>query len=206
MLDYFLLLNEPRRPWLDTDALKAKFLALSTKSHPDHFHGVGDEEKREVNQRFADLNAAFNGLRDPKARLLHLLELESGGKPKDVQRIPPGTLDLFVEVGQLGREVDAFLTEKAKVTSPMLKVPMFERAMEWADKLKVLQQKVNLQRDALIAELQQLNPAWEAAAATGAPTRQQTLPLERLEQIYRILSYVGRWTDQIQERSVLLSL
>lgn len=206
MLDYFLLLNEPRRPWLDTDALKAKFLALSTKSHPDHFHGVGDEEKREVNQRFADLNAAFNGLRDPKARLLHLLELESGGKPKDVQRIPPGTLDLFVEVGQLGREVDAFLTEKAKVTSPMLKVPMFERAMEWADKLKALQQKVNLQRDALIVELQQLNPAWEAAAATGAPARQQTLPLERLEQIYRILSYAGRWTDQIQEWSVLLSL
>jgi DnaJ-domain-containing protein 1 len=205
MLDYFSLLNEPRLPWLDPDALKAKFLALSTESHPDRFHGAGDEEKREVNQRFADLNAAFNCLRDPKARLLHLLELESGGKPKDVQRIPPGTMDLFVEVGQICRDVDAFLAEKSKVTSPMLKVPMFEQAMEWTDKLKVLQQKVNLKRDALNAELQLLNPLWAAVPPTGDPARRQALPLERLEQTYRILSYIGRWTEQIQERSVLLS-
>lgn len=205
MLDCFLLLNEPRRPWLDTDALKTKFLALSAESHPDRFHGVGDEEKREVNQRFAELNAAFNCLRDPKARLLHLLELESGGKPKDVQRIPPGTMDLFVEVGQLCREVDAFLAEKSQVTAPMLKVPIFERAMEWTDKLKALQQKIDAKRDDLNAELQQLNPLWAAVPPTGDPARRQTLPLERLEQTYRILSYIGRWTEQIQERSVLLS-
>jgi DnaJ-domain-containing protein 1 len=206
MLDCFQLLNEPRRPWLKTEALKERFLALSAEWHPDRFHGVGEDEKRGVNQRFAELNAAFNCLRDHKARLLHLLELESGGKPKDVQRIPPGTMDLFVEVGQHCRDVDAFLAERAKVTSPMLKVPLFEQAMVWIDKLKALQQKVNEKRDALIAELQQLNPAWETAPDLGDPTRSQTLPLVRLEQIYRILSYVGRWTDQIQERSVLLSL
>ena len=31
------------------------------------------------------------------------------------------------------------------------------------------------------------------------------LPLDRLEQIYRALSYVGRWTEQIQERAVQLA-
>jgi hypothetical protein len=35
MQDAFALLNEPRRPWLEAEALKQKFLALSSAVHPD---------------------------------------------------------------------------------------------------------------------------------------------------------------------------
>jgi DnaJ-domain-containing protein 1 len=204
--DAFLLLNEPRRPWLDADALKSRFLELSSPLHPDRQHGAGEADKAAANTRYADLNAAFNTLREPKDRLLHLLELEQGSKPKDIQRIPPGTMDLFVEVGQICRDVDGFLAEKGKVTSPLLRVRMFEQGMDWTDKLNSLQQRINARRDELTAELRSLNPAWESAPPIGSANRAEALPLERLEQVYRILSYVARWTVQIQERSVQLAM
>ena len=204
MTDHFYLLNEPRRPWLDPAALKTKFLALSSAVHPDRVHGAGAAEKAGANQRYAELNSAYNCLRDPKERLRHLLELESNAPPKDVQRIPPGAMDWFMEVGQLCREADGFLAEKSKVTSPLLKVRLFEQGMAWTDKLNQLQQRIHGQREALLAELRAMNPAWETAPPPGSQ-RQAALPLERLEQIYRILSYVGRWSEQLQERVVQLS-
>jgi curved DNA-binding protein CbpA len=202
MVDAFALLNEPRRPWLDAEALKQKFLALSSAAHPDRVHSATDAEKQAANTRYADLNAAHNTLREPRDRLLHLLELECGAKPSDIQRIPPGTMDLFVEVGQLCRDADAFLAERAKVTSPLLKVQMFERGMEWTDKLQALQQRINARRDELATELQQMNSIWESAPPIGSPERAAALPLERLEQIYRVFSYIARWSEQIQERNV----
>jgi curved DNA-binding protein CbpA len=205
MTDSFALLNEPRRPWLDVDELKQKFRQLSNDVHPDRIHSASEEEKQRANQRYAELNAAHNTLREPRDRLLHLLELESGAKPKDVQRIPPGTMDLFVEVGQICRDVDAFLAERGKVTSPLLKVQMFERGMDWTDKLQALQQRINSKRVELTEELQKMNAQWESAPPVGSPERAAVLPLERLEQIYRVFSYIARWTEQLNERVVQLA-
>jgi len=205
MSDDFALLDEPRRPWVDPEQLRSKFLRLSTVVHPDHFHAVADEEKRALTQQFADLNAAYNRLREPRERLRYLLELELGAKPKDVQRIPPGTMDLFLAVGQLCRDTDTFLAGKAKATSPMLKVSLFEQGLEWTDKLNALQRKINAKRETLDEELKTFNATWESAPAVGSPARIPALPLERLEQVYRVFSYIARWTEQIQERVVQLS-
>jgi curved DNA-binding protein CbpA len=205
MNDLFAFLGEARRPWLDTDALKQKFLQQSAEVHPDRVHGADDASRQHATKRYADLNAAYNALREPKDRLLHLLELELGERPKDIQRIPPGPMDLFVEVGQTCRDVDAFIAEKSKVTSPLLKVQMFEKAQDWTEKLNALQQKINGKRDELMGELQQLNATWEQAPAVGSADRVKALPLERLEQIYRVFSYIARWTEQLQERVVQLA-
>ena len=40
MTDAFALLSEPRRPWLDAEALKARFLPLSAAVHPDRVHSA----------------------------------------------------------------------------------------------------------------------------------------------------------------------
>src|SRR6516164_10776349 len=127
MTDNFALLDEPRRPWLDTDALKQKFLGLSASAHPDKIHSAGEAEKSGAAKSFAELNAAYNCLAEPKSRLLHLLQLELGAKPKDVQQIPPALADLFVEVAAACRDSDAFLAEKRKITSPLVQVGFFER-------------------------------------------------------------------------------
>ncbi len=206
MVDYFVLLAEPRRPGLDADALKAKFLALSAEVHPDRVHTASAAERDAAQQRYIELNAAYHCLREPKERLRHLLELERGAKPEVVQNIPSDLMDQFLEVSQLCRAVDVFLQEKRQVNSPLLKVQMFERGLEWTDKLNAVQQKLNAQREAMLGELQALNGAWESAPASGASHRHDSLPLARLEQIYRLLSFVGRWTSQLQERVVQLSM
>jgi len=106
------------------------------------------------------------------------------------------------EVGQLCRQVDAFLLENSKITSPMLKVAQFERGQEWTDQLNALQQKINSRRNELMQELQAMNPAWESA---GSPSAAQAKPLARLDEIYRLLGYLSRWAEQLQERVVQLS-
>ncbi len=193
MTDHFALLNEPRRPWLDPNLLKAKFLERSAQLHPDRVHGASEEERRSVNQRFLELNSAYNCLRDPKCRLRHLLELESGAKPKEVQEIPAETMELFLETGQLCRQVDAFLTERAQVASALLKVKMFERTQEWTDKLNAMLRAINGKLARLDEELKEMN------SASGP------LPLQRLEGVYRDFSYLARWAAQFQERVAQLS-
>jgi hypothetical protein len=107
-------------------------------------------------------------------------------------------MESLFEVGQLCKKVDAFLLENSTITSPMLKVQQFERGQEWNDQLNALQQKINSRRNELMLELQAMNAAWESAAS--APK-----PLERLDEIYRLLGYLTRWTAQIQERVAQIS-
>lgn len=204
--DAFQRLAADRRPWLDTDALKARFLELTASVHPDRFHSAPEAEKEAANRRYAELNAAYNTLRESRERLVHLLELERGSRPADIQRIPPGTMDLFVEVGQVCRDCDEFLKRKGEVTSPMLKLKHLQEGLTWGDRLLSLQQRINARRDELEAELRVMNAVWEQAPAPGDPARVGALPLERLEQIYRSLSYVARWTSQLQERVVQLAV
>jgi hypothetical protein len=200
MTDNFALLNEPRRPWLDADALKQKFIALSASAHPDKIHSASDVEKSGAAKSFAELNAAFNCLAEPKLRLLHLLELELGAKPKDIQQIPAALADLFAEVAMACRSADGFLAEKSKVTSPLLLVQLFERGQEWVEQLNALRQKLNGLHEQLMCELKSLDAKW--MSAEGASRHEV---LAKAEELYRLFGYFNRWNRQIQERVVQLS-
>jgi DnaJ-domain-containing protein 1 len=196
MTDNFHLLDEPRRPWLDTDALKQKFRTLSAEVHPDRTHNTSESEKLRANRHYTALNAAYNCLREPKDRLRHLLELELGKKPSDLTSVPDDLMELFFEAGKSFRETDAFLAEKNQATSPMLQVQLFERGQDRVEKLGVLRQKISGRRDVLLDELKSMAVTWEKVAAK---------PLERLLEIWRLLSFYDRWLAQIQERVVQLS-
>lgn len=205
-MDNFALFEEPRRPWLEADSLKAKFLAYSVECHPDRFHTAPEVERHTAHQRYTQINAAYQCLREPKDRLHHLLELELGSKPRDTQQITADTMDLLMEVAALCRSVDTFLAEKSKVTSPLLKVHWFEKGMQWTDSLNALRTKVATHQEALKEELKGLNSVWDNAPAVGGTARRAALPITRLEEIYRVFSYFTRWTGQLQERLVQLSL
>jgi DnaJ-domain-containing protein 1 len=205
MTDYFALLDEPRRPWLDPDLLKRKFLALSAEVHPDRVHGAEDEERRSAERRYAELNQAYNHLRRPKERLQHFLELETGLKPQQVQQIPTALTQFFIEVAQLFRQTDAFLAEKNKTTSPMLKVRLIETGQDWTDKLNALQQQLNARQEELATQLKSMDAEWLQHQKSGA-TRQVPEILRRLEELYRLFSYYTRWESQVQERIVQLAL
>lgn len=207
MQDAYTLLGEVRRPWIDADALKAKFLRLSKEWHPDGLNLSDPAERIAANNRFADMNQAWRTLADPKERLLHLLELEAGEKPRDIQRIPPGTMDLFVEVGQTCKDCDTFLDNNPSVTSPMLQLQRMHLAATWIDRLQDLQKRISALRTARLDALAKLNPLWESAPDPIADpaARRASLPLDDLELIYRSLSYIDRWTQQIDERLVRLA-
>lgn len=199
MTDYFALLNEPRRPWLDPDALKQKFLSLSPTVHPDKIHSADESEKQAASKKFAELNAAYNCLATPKLRLLHLLELERGAKPGDIQQIPPTLADLFAQVAAVCRDADRFLSEKSKTVSPLLQVQLFERGQGWIDQLTGLQKKLAGFHEELLAKLKQMDTQWISDGS------HRPMLLNELENLYRLFSYFNRWSTQIQERIVQLS-
>ena len=192
MTDYFALLDEPRRLWLDVENLKQKFLAVSAEVHPDRVHGASDSEKKTAQECYTQLNTAFQTLSNPRDRVRHLLELELGRKPDELDRVPSELMDSFMAVAQVLREADKCLSEKEKTASPLLQVQLFERAQTFVEKLGGVEKSVVVTRENVIRELQQLNGA-------------EILPLRRLEEIYRLLGYYDRWLNQIQERRVRLS-
>lgn len=201
MTDFFALLNEPRRPWLDANSLKQKFLALSATAHPDKIHSASESEKNAAAKKFAELNAAYNCLAEPKSRLLHLLELESGAKPKEIQQIPNALADLFAEVAAICKNADTFLAEIRGNNSPLLRVQSFERAQDWINHLNLSQKKLCDLRGNLNNELKALDERW---MKSDAAEHKEILP--KLEEIYRLFGYFNRWSSQIQERTVQLML
>ena len=192
-LDCFALLNEQRRPWLDPESLKQKFFGLSAQFHPDRVHNASETEKAAAQERYTSLNAAYNRLRDLKQRLLHLLELERGHKPSEVQNIPAGLIPLFSEVNRTCRRAAAVLQEMRQAGSPLLKVQMFERGQECSEQLLSLQAKLNVEQAKLMSEIREIDSEWNE-------NENHEPQLRRLEEIYRLLSYFGRWSAQLQEQ------
>ena len=162
MKDNYLLLKEPRRLWLEADLLKTKFFALSSEVHPDRIHNAPESEKLAATQRYSELNAAYQCLREPRSRIRHLLELELGAKPSDLTDIPDELMNLFLAVGKKFRDVDTFLAEKAKATSPMVQVQLFESGMERVDQLNNLTRNIFSLRETLLEDLKSLDTVWQS--------------------------------------------
>ena len=206
MIDYFALLQEPRRPHLDAERVKARFIERAAALHPDRSHQSTESEKTKSTEEFARLNNAQQCLQDTVSRLRHLLELETGAAPGNVRDFPPEMVDLFVEIAQNCRQTDAFLEEKRRTTSPLLKVRLFESGLEWGDKLRKLQEMVQQRQMALTERLAALNGAWESAPPPGDARRPPALPLRALDEAYRSASFLARANQQIQERIVQLAI
>jgi curved DNA-binding protein CbpA len=191
--DYFALLGQPRRPWLDAEALKQEFLKRSGKAHPDRVHSGTESERQSANQHSAELNAAYAVLREPRDRLRHLLELELGRKPSDLQDIPESFASLFMELASVCREADGFIARQAAITSPLLRAQTVAEVHEWTDRLMTFQRRIAGLQDGLLVELRTLDARWSEAGVRGPL-------LPELERISRWLGFFGRWQSQIQER------
>ncbi len=191
--DYFALLGQERRPWLEAEALKAAFLARGAEAHPDRAHGLPAAEKEAANARSAELNAAYNCLREPKERLAHLVELETGRKLENAAP-PAGAADFFFTIAPALQGADQFLKRRAQAVSPLARAQLYGEGLGWADKLMALQKQIQLRREGFEAELRALNGAWPAASA-----------VERAAQLGGEFSFIKRWSEQIQERLARLA-
>jgi DnaJ-class molecular chaperone with C-terminal Zn finger domain len=200
MTDYFALLGQERRPWLDSESLKTKFLELSGEAHPDRVHRLSEAERSVAQQRYVELNAAFNCLRNPKDRLRHLLQLETGAVPQDIKQVPAELIDDFMKVGQLCRETDSLLVEKERSSSPLLKVQLFQRSQDATDRIQLVLQQLKARRESLVEQLRALDAQWVNAKGTSQPDI-----LQSLESIVHLFGFYDRWIAQLQERIARLS-
>ena len=202
--DYFALLGMPRRPWIDLEGLQSKFVTLSAERHPDRIHSATVVERETATERFRELNAAYSCLKDTKRRLGHLVELETGRPPANLETLAAGSSDFYFAVGQACRAADHYL--KQKPSSPLLRVQFYQGAMDRVEKLQGFQSALEARRKELEGSLEGMNAAWESAPPLDSAERKRALPLRELEQVFREMSYVTRWAEQTRQRVLELSL
>ena len=190
----FALFELEPRPALDAAALKELFARATSDSHPDKFAQAPEAERLAVESRYAALNQAYQTLVDPRARLLALYELTKGEKPRDVQRIPPGTMDLFKEVGEMCRELDEFLERKRITTGRVQRAGLMSEELALQDALTALRMKLEQFGATVDAEIAALDARWRAGDKD----------LNALEAVYRKYSYLARWRQQLEEREIAL--
>jgi len=200
MADHFARLNFPRRPWLDSEQLQQRFHDLSVDAHPDQSHTDDPQAKAENQNTFTEINAAYQCLSNAKCRVRHLIELELGKAPDNVQSIPSEMTDWFMEIGAICRKVDAFLTKKEKQDSPMLQAALMMEGVALNDEVSALHSRLQEELAKLDAELCELCPAWEVLDGR-AGDREKELPLGKLEALGQRLSFWTKWSTQLGERS-----
>ena len=105
---------------------------------------------------------------------------------------------VFNEINQVCRDADALLSEKRQITSPLLQVQFFERSQECTERLAALQQRMNSEREALLAEIERIDSDWNGPGRRAA--------VDRLGEVSRLLSYFTRWSGQLLERMVRLAM
>lgn len=76
-MNFFNTFDVPVAFTVDTALLSARYRDLQTVVHPDRFVNATETEKRAAMGRSVDINEAYNTLKDPVRRAMHLLSLVS---------------------------------------------------------------------------------------------------------------------------------
>lgn len=182
MTDHFAILAQPRRPWLDADALKDAFHRAIAQEHPDVAGGSGEAS--------AALNAAYAVLREPAARLRHLIELEWPGVTPTPASIPAALADFFGRIATLRQAGAALAKKEAAAQSPLARALLAgDRATLRRDFQSVLAE-LETAETAAHADLRALNAAWNPANVNAAT---------QLAAAHQRFSFLAKWQAQLRE-------
>lgn len=182
MPDHFAILAQPRRPWLDEAALKDAFHQATTQQHPDVTGGSSEDASA--------LNAAYTVLRDPAARLRHLLELEWPGVVSAQAGIAPELADLFGKIAALRQAGAALAKKEAAAQSPLARALLAgDRAAQIAALQGVLAALV-ASEDAAREEVRAIDADWDARDEATCAT---------LAALQQRLAFLAKWQAQLRE-------
>ncbi len=170
MTDYFALLGEARRPWLDPDQLKEKYFARARERAAD-----------------AQLNEGYRVLSDPKLRLRHLLMLE-GVELKLGREIPAALANLFWETGNLLREIDRWLLKHGAATGALSRALLIGERASLEARLTKLEEQLNAACEAELEQLQRID----------RPILPNDM--SELIRLHDSLAYLGRLGEQVKEK------
>jgi Fe-S protein assembly co-chaperone HscB len=163
--DYFAFLGLPRALTIDVQDLERRFRELSRKLHPDFYYNASPSERLASLERSSYLNDAVRTLRNPVARIEHLLAIE-GLPPARMEEgtaaAPPALLE---EVFALNEELDG-IRELREAGAPPAQV------REHLDRARV---PIDRRRAAHDAQLSDLMARWDAQQAAGGADRRAIL-------------------------------
>jgi curved DNA-binding protein CbpA len=185
MPDYFAILQQPRRPWLDSEALKEHFHRQTAERHPDVTGGGDDGD-------FALLNAAYAVLRDPASRVRHLLELEAPERLSPSQEIPPGLGDLFMRIAGFRHALDVFSKKEIAASSALARALLAGERLALSQRGDAVRADLEAAYDSAMETLRAMDPDWEKDPRPPDAA-------DRLSALHHQCVYLSKWRSQLAE-------
>lgn len=173
--DYFSFLGLPRRLGVDLQDLERRFRDLSRKFHPDYFYNAPPTERLASLERSSYLNDAYRTLKNPSARIEHLLAVE--GLPPATSdeggvKVPPALLE---EVFALNEELDEIRELRESGGGPA----------SLRARLDAARTPIERKRDEHERRIKELGDRWDGEADTRAGARLATLAALREQLLER---------------------
>jgi DnaJ-class molecular chaperone len=189
MTDYFALLQQPRKPWLDPDELKQKYQELTLAAHPDR------ARSDDTGLDFATITEGYRVLRDDRLRIQHLLKLE-GHAAGSGQAVPGELIDLFPEIGDFIGATDNLLERSANAQNALSKSLLRSEILQKQKLGETILQKLTQWHEEALRDLRSLNDIWANDSAKA---------VAQLNDLQQRLAYLTRWIEQVRERQFRLS-
>ena len=208
--DYFELFKQPRSAWLDTNSLKEVYLRLSSLNHPDHRPLQQNSNPAKPSCSSPDvhvpidvLNTGFQCLSDLKKRIEHLIEVETGIPPANIQSTPEELANLGIKVMQYVSKADRHINSPANIASPMDQTDRFLRGLSISEEGEVLITTIDAEFAKLESDVQKTTLL---EGGSSADQSQRAMWLKELEILFRTSSYLSRWSKVLRERQLKLTL
>ena len=117
--DCFDRLGLPRRFPLDRAELERAYLAHSRLIHPDYHASSASADQVASLELSAEVNQAYNILRDPFTRADHLLTLEGGPSASEFKQVPQAFLAEMLELRERLEEAKSTGTSSSPAVSQL---------------------------------------------------------------------------------------
>jgi hypothetical protein len=183
MIDYFALLGVERRPAITEETVKGAYFRKSESLNADPSR-MGE---------LSAVNAAFQTIANPAARIQHLLKLEFGDTGGG--QITPDLGELFGTIVEVLQIADQELGSLSPQSSPILRALAYHRLDRLRERLAQAEKEL-LRREAdLLSAVARLDQCWfENISDSRHP----------LAQIALGLMFVQKWLSQVRERKIRL--
>ena len=193
MTDYFALLDQPRRPWLDPEKLRHAFHQKTLREHPDAQASASDAAY--VEAEFAQINDAHQTLQDPKLRLQHLLALEGHTLSSRFDAVPKEIGDLFPAIASVTQDASRIAEKASGTTSALSRSLLTPEIVQLRTTIETLLETLAGLHAAADGELQRISAGFvEGDEETIAA----------LHRLYVRYSYLRRWMAQLEEHRTQL--
>lgn len=183
MEDAFALFDLERRPLIDEVALKERYLRLAAARHPD-LSGGNDEQ-------FHLLQDAYKTLRDPAARLRHLIELVFRGA--EIQDDATPHAELFMCAAGAVHAARAVLSRLENTDTRLGRAILSPEILTALEQIRAAMASVGKMRSELTARLESLDLRWPDVSAG------------ELAALASSFSFLSRWASELSESEFRLA-